>query len=159
MDLSLYLLAGHMLGDWVVQTDWQAAHKTTSWRANQAHVYTYHLTLFTALLYPLWGRFPTVRLLIAYGLSWGLHSLIDRRWPVRWLLRVTQSPAFAETTLGVLAADQTLHVATLAVMGEESHPVIPPRLIRCIPEHTTDEVEGWWERWQSLHPFYQALTI
>jgi hypothetical protein len=117
MDLTLFLLAGHMLGDWVMQTDWQAANKTTSWRANQAHVYTYHLTLLAALAYPLWPCPPTFRLLVAFALSWAAHSLIDRRWPVRWLVRVTGSPEFAQTTLGILAADQALHVATLAVMA------------------------------------------
>lgn len=120
MDLTLFLLAGHMLGDRVVQTDHQAKNKMTSWRANQAHVATYHLTLLTALVYPLWGRVTsalTVRLLVAFAFSWALHSLIDRRWPVRWLVRVTGSPEFAQTTLGILAADQALHVATLAVMA------------------------------------------
>lgn len=121
MDLTLFLLAGHMFGDWVVQTDHQAKNKMTSWRANQAHVFTYHLTLLAALAYPLWGRVwsPvfTTRLLVAFVLSWAAHSLIDRRWPVRWLVRVTGSPEFAQTTLGILAADQALHVATLAVMA------------------------------------------
>jgi hypothetical protein len=116
-DLTLFLLAGHMLGDWVFQTDHQAKNKTTSWRANQAHVYTYHLTLLAALAYPLRPCPPTLRLLVAFALSWALHSLIDRRWPVRWLVRVTGSPEFAQTTLGILAADQALHVATLAVMA------------------------------------------
>jgi hypothetical protein len=57
-DLTLFLLAGHMLGDWIVQTDWMAAfkarpdcwapamrphvtwpkHLRRSWVANQAHV-------------------------------------------------------------------------------------------------------------------------
>lgn len=27
------LLAGHLIGDWIVQTDWQAANKASSWRA------------------------------------------------------------------------------------------------------------------------------
>lgn len=139
-DLTLFLLAGHMLGDWLIQTDHQATYKARpdfwpeavrpdvtlpkhvrrSWRANQAHVATYHLTLLTALVYPLWGRMTpalTVRLLVAFALSWALHSFIDRRWPVRWLVRVTGSPEFAKTTLGILAADQALHVATLAVMA------------------------------------------
>jgi hypothetical protein len=138
-DLTLYLLAGHMLGDWLVQTDHQATYKARpdcwpiayapetaagirvnrglSWRANQAHVCTYHLTLLAALAYPLWPCPPTLRLLMAFALSWALHSLIDRRWPVRWLVRVTGSPEFAKTTLGILAADQALHVATLAVMA------------------------------------------
>jgi len=37
--------------------------------------------------------------------------------------------------------------------------LIPPRFIRCVPQHTTDEVEGWWKRWQELHPRWEALTI
>lgn len=37
--------------------------------------------------------------------------------------------------------------------------MIPPRLIRCVPEHTTDEVERWWEGWQEFHPHWEALTI
>lgn len=106
-----------MLGDWVIQTDWQAANKTTSWRANQMHISTYHMTLLAALVYPLWGHFPIPRLLMAFALSWALHSFIDRRWPVRWLMRATGSKAFAETTLGILTVDQSIHVATLALMA------------------------------------------
>jgi hypothetical protein len=149
MDLTLFLLAGHMVGDFLVQTDHQATYKARpdcwpgvhametkegirarspggrdrrlnrglSWRANQAHVFTYHWTLSVALIYPLWGHPILARLLVAFALSWALHSLIDRRWPVRWLVRVTGSPEFAKTTLGILAADQALHVATLAVMA------------------------------------------
>jgi hypothetical protein len=115
-DLALFLLAGHLLGDWVVQTDWQAANKMSSWRANQMHIATYHLTLLATLVYPLWSHFQTVQLVVAFALSWALHSLIDRRWPVRWVMRVTGSKAFAETTLGILSVDQSLHVATLALM-------------------------------------------
>jgi len=29
----LVLLAGHLVGDWMVQNDWQAANKTRSWAA------------------------------------------------------------------------------------------------------------------------------
>ena len=39
----LALLAGHLLGDWVAQTDWQATTKTRSWPALAAHVTSYHL--------------------------------------------------------------------------------------------------------------------
>jgi len=34
----LALLAGHLLGDWVTQSDWQAANKTRSWAALAAHL-------------------------------------------------------------------------------------------------------------------------
>ena len=33
-DLFLLVLAGHLLGDFVAQTDWQAGNKVTSWRAD-----------------------------------------------------------------------------------------------------------------------------
>jgi hypothetical protein len=116
-----FLLVGHLIGDWIVQTDWQAAHKTTSWKANQQHVLTYHLTLLVALM-PFthwtwgWGHFD-LHLLAALAFSWVIHSFVDRRWPVKRLLHVTRSPAFAETPLGILAADQTIHIATLALMA------------------------------------------
>lgn len=147
------LLAGHALGDWVVQTDKQAAgkgwprpvaeveaailaepvddnHPTPeadrrraalsrprwrSWRANQVHVATYTLTLAVCLV-PL-SNVALWRSLAALGGSWVLHSIIDRRWPVRWLMEHTGSVAFAGTALGMLAVDQSLHVATLGVMS------------------------------------------
>jgi hypothetical protein len=36
----LMVFAGHLLGDWVAQTDWQATTKTRSWAALAAHVAT-----------------------------------------------------------------------------------------------------------------------
>jgi hypothetical protein len=34
----LVLLCSHLVGDWVAQSDWQAANKTRSWAALAAHV-------------------------------------------------------------------------------------------------------------------------
>lgn len=120
------LLAGHLLGDWVVQTDWQAMKKAqalgdyrsgraywTSIRANQTHCLTYHLTMAVFVL-PVWRTWGTV---LALVVSWVSHGFIDRRWPVRWLLRVTGSPAFAKQMWGVLAADQALHLTILALIA------------------------------------------
>lgn len=36
--------------------------------------------------------------------------------------------------------------------------MIPRRLIRCVPEDTTDEVEQWWDGWRRLHPAWEAIT-
>src|SRR5687767_11828595 len=119
-DLFLLLLCGHLIGDWVVQTDWMAANKgvpsqASSWRrsmwANQAHCLTYHLAMAVAVL-PLWHTWGT---LLAFVVSWATHGFIDRRWPVRWLLRKTGSPGFAEQTWGVIATDQALHLSILAL--------------------------------------------
>ena len=35
----LLLLTGHLLGDWVAQSDWQATNKTRSWAALAAHLH------------------------------------------------------------------------------------------------------------------------
>lgn len=35
---------------------------------------------------------------------------------------------------------------------------IPKIIHRTVPEVTTAEVEGWWERWQDLHPHWMCLT-
>jgi hypothetical protein len=126
-----------MLGDWVVQTDWQAAYKARpdfwtpvpadpmgrylrrSWVANQSHVLTYHGTLLVCLwpwmLSPLYAT-PGFRIWTGIAASWVAHSILDRRWPVHRLLVVTGSRRFASTALGILIADQSLHMATLAAL-------------------------------------------
>lgn len=84
----LALLASHLLGDWVVQTDEQAANKTCAWSALIGHVARYHLIMGALLLVPvLRDGWPLGHALVALAVSAGSHAFIDRRWPVRRLLR------------------------------------------------------------------------
>ena len=84
-DIFPILFAAHMLGDWVIQTDKQAMAKMASWRAMAGHVLTYHLCM-AVLVLPFWhDRWA----LLGFVISASTHGLIDRRWPVRWLLRKT----------------------------------------------------------------------
>ena len=55
--------------------------------------------------------------MLGFVVSAATHGFIDRRWPVRLFLSKTGSKSFAETTLGVLAADQALHSVFLAFMA------------------------------------------
>lgn len=129
-DLFLLLLCGHLIGDWIVQTDWMAANKAPItglmeardlapalwWRgilANQAHCLTYHLTM-AAFVLPTWHTWGT---LLAFVVSWVTHGFIDRRWPVRWLMSHTGSPGFATQLWGVIATDQALHLTILALIA------------------------------------------
>lgn len=112
-DVFPLLLAAHMLGDWVVQTDAQAMAKMHSWRAMVGHVVTYHLVM-AVLVLPFWHDWWA---LLGFILSAASHGFIDRRWPVRWLLRNTGSRNFSELTLGVLSADQALHMFFLTLMA------------------------------------------
>jgi hypothetical protein len=114
----LVLLAGHLLGDWILQSDKQATTKTQSWTAMAGHVATYHLVMGALLLVPvLRDGWPVGRALIVLAVSAATHALIDRRWPVRTLLRATGSPGFATVEWGVIAVDQALHVTILALLA------------------------------------------
>jgi hypothetical protein len=114
----LVLLAGHLLGDWVAQTDWQATNKTRSWAALAAHVASYHLIVGLLLLIPVRrDGWPVGKALAALTVSAITHAVIDRRWPVRALMRAAGSPEFATVEWGVIAADQALHLFILAMLA------------------------------------------
>jgi hypothetical protein len=123
--IAATLYAAHQVADHVFgQTDHQAAHKAapglTGWRNLSAHVGLYHLVLAAMLA-------ATITLLdltvtpggIAAGLGFSAitHSLLDRRWPVRWLLEHTGSAPFSRQAghgiNGMYLADQALHYGCL----------------------------------------------
>lgn len=94
------LLAGHQVGDHLVQTDHQAAHKAgpgrAGWKAMAGHVAGYTASQAVALagLRAAGGRVPLGRALIGLTISAGTHAFIDRRWPVRRFQEATRSAAF-----------------------------------------------------------------
>jgi hypothetical protein len=91
------LHAAHDLGDHVVQTDHQAAHKSSDWRAMGSHITGYQITQAVALaaLRPLGVRPSWRRTLAGMAVSAATHAFLDRRWPVVWLLEHTGSREFA----------------------------------------------------------------
>jgi len=123
------LFVAHHVGDHVFQTDRQAARKAdpqtygagASWRAMGGHLLGYHATALIILL----ATAAVLRLplsvtgvVVALVFSAVTHALLDRRWPVRALLRATGSPMFAEAktpVCGLYAADQALHRLALLV--------------------------------------------
>ena len=114
----LVLLCSHLVGDWVTQSDWQAANKTRSWAALAAHVGRYHLLMGLLLGVPvLRDGWPAWKALVVLSVSAASHALIDRRWPVRALLRAVGSQGFATLEWGVIAVDQALHLSILAMLA------------------------------------------
>jgi hypothetical protein len=118
------LLVAHQLGDHVLQTDRQAAGKANGrgwWRPMTGHLLGYHATAAVVVVGTgaVLGLPLTVRgVLVGLAFSALTHGLLDRRWPVRAVLRAMGSPRFAETTApicGIYAADQALH--KLALLG------------------------------------------
>lgn len=95
----------HWLGDFVVQTDWQAKNKSRRWDALLKHVGTYTLTLCLLLPWYSW------RWVLVQGV---LHLLIDF-WTSRlnrWLWEKRGSHDFF---VGV-GLDQWLHAVCLLTL-------------------------------------------
>ncbi len=114
----LVLFSSHLVGDWVTQSDWQATNKTRSWAALAAHVGRYHLVMGLLLGVPvLRDGWPAWKALVILGVSAVTHAVIDRRWPVRALLRAVGSQGLATLEWGVIAVDQALHLSILAMLA------------------------------------------
>jgi hypothetical protein len=125
--IAATLYAAHQLADHVFgQTDRQAEHKAadgwTGWRHNAAHVGLYHLVMTGMLLLMVAAldlQITTVGLLTGLGFSAVTHAILDRRWPVRWLLEHTGSVPFSRQAghgiNGMYLADQALHYGCLWV--------------------------------------------
>lgn len=119
------LLVAHNLADHVTgQTHAQALTKATpgraGWLANLRHVAAYHVTLI-ALTAAAWRLLPLhitpLGAILALTWSAATHALLDRRWPVRWILVHTRKQGFADLNTGGLngmyLADQALHHGAL----------------------------------------------
>jgi hypothetical protein len=118
------LYASHMLADHIVQTDRQANGKTADkyWVLPMAgHLTGYLATqaLALAALQVVGVGLSAPAVVAGLAFSVATHGLIDRRWPVRWLLEHTGSAPFAQLAghglNGMYLADQSLHVGCLFV--------------------------------------------
>ncbi|MBB2941824.1 hypothetical protein FB565_001528 [Actinoplanes lutulentus] len=123
--VAVTLHAAHQLGDHIIQTDTDAGNKAApgrhGWRHVLVHVATYHLTALVMLAVTAWLLHLPITatgLTAGIGFSAATHAVIDRRWPVRWLLNNTGSAAFADRQTpicGMYLADQSLHYGCLWV--------------------------------------------
>lgn len=115
-------LADHVLGQTHAQAMGKAAPGRAGWLADLRHVGAYHLVMAGAgalawLALPL--HWSPVGILVALAWSAGTHALLDRRWPVRWILRRTGSAGFADLAdhglNGMYLSDQSLHTFALLI--------------------------------------------
>jgi len=121
------LYAGHQIGDHVVQTNSAAArkgapdagrlaagvHPWSGWGACLFHVATYTLVQAVALaLVRVVAPLGLPGTLAALAVSAGTHAVIDRRWPVRALVRLKGCQDWRD---GPYLIDQSLHMGALLV--------------------------------------------
>ena len=107
-DMLSWLLAGHMMGDYLLQNRWMATRKTRSLRELVVHASIYTAAIWVASL-PAGGLG-----LAGVVLVFAAHAVIDKRDVTLWWCKhVTHS---ADTEWLVLVTDQALHVIILALV-------------------------------------------
>jgi hypothetical protein len=110
------LLVSHLVGDYLLQTDWQAREKPggltgppAATRALLAHALTYTLAFVPALVWAAPGAGIAVAAAVLIGLP---HAVVDDGRPVTWwvrhIKRARDVPAGVRT-----GVDQSLHVVCL----------------------------------------------
>ncbi|MFE7139054.1 DUF3307 domain-containing protein [Streptomyces sp. NPDC057644] len=120
--LFVLLYLGHLVADYPLQTDHQAAHKAdrcaAGWAANLTHAATHVAACAAALaLGVLVLDDVTVSLpVVVAALLWigGSHAFIDRRWPVQWWMNHTGQTSWAANG-GAAHVDQTAHILALVL--------------------------------------------
>jgi hypothetical protein len=113
MSLFDKLLVAHLVGDWLLQTEWQALNKSKNYRALFSHIAVYSLIMLGVLVADF--GFQNIYAYIVVAMLASSHALLDRGWPVirfmkTFRLIVERKP---ERWL-VMAVDQVIHVAFLA---------------------------------------------
>lgn len=114
MTLFDKLLVAHLVGDWLLQTEWQALNKGKNFRALFSHIGIYSLLILGVLVFDFGFRYIYVYLVV--GILALTHAFMDLGWPIVRFMKtfriiVERKP---ERWL-VMAVDQTIHILLLAV--------------------------------------------
>jgi hypothetical protein len=114
MSLFDALFVAHLIGDWILQNDWQAKNKSKSWWALISHVLIYHVLILGVLLYFV-GSQPSVY--IAVVLLAFSHLILDRQTTIIWLMQRFHNSGDGTTPERwlMVAFDQALHIVLLGI--------------------------------------------
>lgn len=119
VEVFVVFLVSHLVGDFLVQSEWQATHKygglgrdPTARRALVSHIFTYTLTFVPALIWIGAGR--GIAMAVGAGALIALPHLVldDGRLAVAYMSAVKGTPNPPPAYLAV-AVDQSFHVLTL----------------------------------------------
>jgi hypothetical protein len=117
MNLFEWLLVGHLIGDFLLQSDNTARRKGQHWRWMLRHVGIYMLVLGVVLLgYALATPTPLWSIVLVWLFLLATHVALDRRgFTQTWMRLVGMSPDHPWLPIVV---DQVFHVLTLAVSAQ-----------------------------------------
>lgn len=105
------LFIGHLIGDFLFQTNWMATQKSQNWVALLVHVTVYTLTV------------SIVTFILGAGLSaWGIavvfvsHFIVDKRTLAPWWVASVMRTTGQDSGWLGLVVDQVFHILILALV-------------------------------------------
>ena len=108
------LVISHLLGDWLLQTEWQAQNKRTNVLALLTHIIIYHAVILAVLL--LAFRLPLIPTLATVVVLGVLHAVLDRQAAVLWIMKTMRLVVTREPERWLFVAiDQSLHIVALGI--------------------------------------------
>ncbi|MBD7906742.1 DUF3307 domain-containing protein [Sporosarcina gallistercoris] len=112
MTLFSYLIVGHLIGDYLLQTRWMAAGKATKWAPLITHCFIYTSVVSVAFLMNS-GMIP----ISAVVLIFVSHVILDRRRFVAWWAKTIMGLKDEEPAWLLIIADQIFHIIVLALIA------------------------------------------
>lgn len=115
VSLFIVLYIGHKIGDYLLQTDYQAVNKKNNWIALISHCFIYTLAV-SIMAYVFVGFFNWTAIFILF-IS---HIIIDRKIFLNWWaknikrIRDTEEPAVQP---GLIELDQAFHYIILFIIS------------------------------------------
>lgn len=112
MSIFDVLLLGHLVGDFLFQTNWMARLKSSRWDALAVHAAVYTACVWAAagLGGATLGALPVVLLFVS-------HVVLDQRAFVRWWARTVGGISRAEDQWLLVVIDQVFHLLILAAVS------------------------------------------
>lgn len=104
-----WLLIGHLIGDFLLQSSWMAKNKAVKWLPLLAHV-----AVYTAVV-GIFGVMSGGLSAAAIALIVLSHLILDRRTFVSFWVRHVQTAKGAEQAWLCIMADQIFHIIILAI--------------------------------------------
>lgn len=108
-EVFLFLIVGHAVGDFLLQTSWQAENKSRIWKALITHGLVYSVVIYLITLMA--GGISLLSIVVIF-LS---HVLLDKGNIVKWWLKTIKKEQTDNTQIRFLV-DQSLHVLVLLIV-------------------------------------------
>ena len=104
------LLIGHLVGDFMLQNNWMASHKATSWVARLVHsaIYALTISLFAWI-------FSIGLTMVGFVLVICSHFIIDKRILVPWWVEKIMRTKGPESKWLEIVVDQIFHLLFLTL--------------------------------------------